>query len=170
MKQIAQLAGTELIMSQANAFKQEYEFRIRDELAATLKFKSSFSSLATAESADGCWTFRRPGFWQITTTILECGTEREAGIYRRNAWKGGGVLDLPYGRSYAMTTNFWQTHCDFRNELDQSFIHYKISGFFRLSTVIQIDTNAANIRELPWIVLLGGYTIVMMRRDSAAAS
>ena len=44
----------------------EYELRAGDMLAATLRFRSSFGSFATAEDGDGCWTFKRVGFWQTS--------------------------------------------------------------------------------------------------------
>ncbi|HEY0722558.1 MAG TPA: hypothetical protein VGD41_00915, partial [Pyrinomonadaceae bacterium] len=64
MRKIADVVGQELEWVQPSVFKMQYELRAGDELAATLRFRSSFGSLATGESADGCWTFKRIGFWQ----------------------------------------------------------------------------------------------------------
>jgi hypothetical protein len=64
MQTIARLIDRELMWVQPSAFKQEFELQVDGELAATLRLKSSFGSFATAESAGGCWTFKRVGFWQ----------------------------------------------------------------------------------------------------------
>ena len=44
---------------QPGALKMYYELRSDNELIATLGFRSLLGSFATAESADGCWTFKR---------------------------------------------------------------------------------------------------------------
>jgi len=68
MRKIAELIGQQLKWGQPSAFKMQYELQAGDELAATLRFRSSFGSFATGESADGCWTFKRTGFWQTRVT------------------------------------------------------------------------------------------------------
>lgn len=57
MKRMADLAGRELRWVKSDG----YELRDGDTVAATLRFRSMWGSLATAESADGCWTFKRVG-------------------------------------------------------------------------------------------------------------
>ena len=47
---------------QPRALKMYYELRSDNELIATLGFRSLLGSFATAESAEGCWTFKRTGF------------------------------------------------------------------------------------------------------------
>ena len=64
VKKIGEMIGRKLEWVQPSAWKMQYELRAGDELIATLRFRSSFGSFATAESADGCWTFKRVGFWQ----------------------------------------------------------------------------------------------------------
>jgi hypothetical protein len=80
MKRLAELMGRELKWTQPGAFKMNYELLAGDELAATLRFRSSFGSLATAESADGCWTFKRAGFFQTRVTIRVCGEEADIAV------------------------------------------------------------------------------------------
>jgi hypothetical protein len=52
MKNIRALIGRELKWLQPHALKMEYELQDSGELAATLRFRSSLGSFATAESAD----------------------------------------------------------------------------------------------------------------------
>ena len=86
----------------------EYELRADDEVIATLRFRSSFGTFATAESADGCWTFKRIGFWKTKATIRACGSETEIAFFKNNTWSGGGTLELSDGRKFQATTNLWQ--------------------------------------------------------------
>ena len=55
-------SGQTLKWLQPNWLKMEYELHAGEEVVATLRFRSSFGTLATAQSADGCWTFKRVGF------------------------------------------------------------------------------------------------------------
>jgi len=97
----------ELKWVQPSAWKMQYELRTGDELIATLRFRSSFGSFATAESEDGCWTFKRVGFWRTRATIRGCESETNIAMFKNNTWSGGGALELPDGRKVLATTNFW---------------------------------------------------------------
>lgn len=141
-----------------------------NELVAILRFRSSFGSFATGESLDGCWTFKRVGFWQTKATVRPCGTDTDIGIFKNNTWSGGGTLELPDGRTLPATTNFWQTKFGFNNtESGETLIEYKTGGLLHLSATVEIQPNAVSMPELPWMVMLGLYLIVMMQTDATVA-
>ena len=168
MKRIAELVGRELKWVQPHTLKMEYELHADGELAATLRFRSSFGSLATAESADGCWTFKRVGFWQTRVTIRACGTEADIAIFKNNTWSGGGTLEFPDGRKFRANTNFWLTKYEFNSEADEALFGYRnIGGMLHLSAAVDIQPRAAHIPEIPWMVMLGWYLVLMMQRDAA---
>jgi hypothetical protein len=170
MMKIAELTRHELKWVQPNAFKMEYELRAGDAVAATLRFRSSFGSFATAESADGSWTFKRVGFWQTKVTIRASGTETDLAVFKNNTWSGGGTLELPEGRKYPASTNFWATQFEFKTEAGEALISYRsIGGMLHMSSAVEIHPLAEDLAELPWMVLLGWYLTVMMHMDSAAA-
>lgn len=171
MEHISKVAHQELVWTQPNAFKEEYELRGEDALAGRLIFRSAFGSLATAETADGCWTFKRVGFFSTRVSIRVCDSETDLATFKNNTWSGGGTLEFPDGRSYRASTNFWQTRLELVSEYDQVVLSYSdIGGFFRRTAVVKIEPYAANLPDLPWIVMLSWYLVVMMQRDSAAAA
>jgi len=49
--------------------RMAYELRSGSEILARLEFRNMFGTFATAESADGCWTFKRVGFWHHRASI-----------------------------------------------------------------------------------------------------
>ena len=55
----AALIGQELTWTQTGCRKPEYELRADDEIVATLRWQRG--SLAVAETANGRWSFNRPG-------------------------------------------------------------------------------------------------------------
>ena len=171
MMKLAELIGQELKWVQPHALKMEYELRAGDTVAATLRFRSSLGSFATAAGADGSWTFKRVGFWQTKATIRASGAETDLAVFKNNTWSGGGTLELPDGRKYPANTNFWTTQYEFKTETGEALISYrKIGGLLHMSAAVEIYPAAQDIAELPWMVSLGWYLAVMMQKDSAAAA
>lgn len=168
MKRLADLLDRELKWTQPGAMKMHFELHAGEELAATLRFRSSFGSLATGESADGCWTFKRAGFFQTRLTIRACGEETDIAVFRNNTWSGGGTLELPGGRKLLATTNFWQTNLEFKTESGETLLRFKSGGLIHLSALVEIQREAIGLAELPWLVMLGWYLIVMLHMGSAA--
>lgn len=169
MKRLADLISRELKWTQPGVFKMNYELLAGDETCATLRFRSSFGSLATGESADGCWTFKRAGFFQTRITIRVCGAETDIAVFRNNTWSGGGALELPDGRKLLATTNFWQSNLEFKTESGEPLVRFKSGGLLHLSAAVEIHKPAVELVELPWVVMLGWYLIVMMNMDAATA-
>ncbi len=167
MKMIAEMIGRELKWGQPSAWKMEYELRADEELIATLRFRSSFGTFATAESADGCWTFKRMGFWQTKATIRECGSDTDIALFKNNTWSRGGTLELPDGRKLNASIKGWKTTFEFKSETDETLVRFKSGGFVHLSAAVEIPPEAAAMPELPWIVMLGWYLTVMMYVDTA---
>ena len=170
MKRLADLIDRELKWTQPSAFKMDYELHAGDELAATVRFRSLFGSLATGESGDGCWTFKRAGFFQTRVTIRVCGEETDIAVFRNNTWSGGGELELPGGRKVLVTTNLWQTNLEFTTESGEALLGFKSAGLIHLSAQVEIQQEAIGLAELPWMVMFGWYLIVMMQMDSAASA
>lgn len=171
MKSIRNLLDRELKWVQPHALKMEYELRDGDDVVMTLRFRSMFGSLATAESADGCWTIKRVGFWQTRATIRASGDERDIAVFRNKTWAHGGTLELPDGRKYSANTNFWGTAFEFKTEAEEPLVKFrKIGGVLHSSAMVEIQSAGASLPELPWLVALGWYLAVMMQHDSAGAA
>ncbi len=169
MRKIAE--WQELKWVQPQTLKMEYELRAGDEIVGTLRFKTAFGTLATGESADGCWTFKRVGFLRTRVTIRQCGSDAEIATFNNNTWTAGGTLELPGGRKYPANTNFWHTQYDFKTGAGETLFTYRnIGGVFHASSAVTIQPGAANLAELPWMVILGWYLVVMMQSDSAAVA
>ncbi|HEY0738648.1 MAG TPA: hypothetical protein VGD69_27265 [Herpetosiphonaceae bacterium] len=170
MQSLSALSGQQLKWSQPKVSKMEYELRSGDQLAATLRFRSSFGSFATAESAAGCWTFKRVGFWQTKVTVRVCDSDTDIATFANNTWSGGGTLTLPDGRKLLVSTNMWQTQYEIKNESETALVRYKMGGVFHLSSQVEIQPAAMELPELPWLIPFGWYLALMAYKDSAAAA
>ena len=100
MKKISELIPCDLKWIQPSTFRMLYELRANAELAGTLGFRSAFGTFATGESGDGCWTFKRVGFFQTRATIRVCGEADDLAIFRNNTWSGGGTLEVRGGEKF----------------------------------------------------------------------
>jgi hypothetical protein len=169
MKQFASLSGLPLTWKQPNLFKMEYELWDDDRQAAALRFRSAFGTMATAESADGSWTFKRVGFFKTHVTVRESGSETDLAVFHNDTWSGGGTLALADGRKYRLTTNFWQNRYEFQTEAGDSILRLSTEGVFKQTSTFETLAGGIGLKELPWMVLLGWYLVVMMQHDSAAA-
>jgi hypothetical protein len=169
MKRIADLAGRDLRWAKADRRTGGYELRDGDEVVATLKFRSSWGTLATAESADGCWTFKRVGFLQTRATIRACGSEDEIAVFKNNTWTGGGTLEMPDGRRLEADTNCWMTTFSFASDTGQALVRFrKIGGLINLSSAAEITPAGAAFASAPWLVMLGWYLTVQMHNDASS--
>ena len=167
---LIELIGQNVKWQQPRIMKMEYELRADDRVVANLRFRSAFSSFATAECADGTWTFKRIGLWHPKVTIHSRGENTNLAIFVNNSWSGGGTLELSDERKYPAKTNFWASQLEFQTEMGEPLVSYrKIGGLLHLSSEIEIAPFAKGvISELPWIVLLGWYLHVMMHNDASA--
>jgi hypothetical protein len=155
---------------QPSALRMEYELSSGNELVGTLKLRGLLGTLATAESGDGSWTFKRVGFWQNRATIRERGSEAELAVFRNNTWAAGGELEFVGGPLYKATTNFWMTRFEFCTPSEVALVRFRYGGFLRRSADVEVTAPATDLAQLPLLVLFGWYLMVMLDRDAGAVA
>ena len=164
------LSGPPLRWIQPRMMKMNYQLLRGDEVITTLNFKSPWGTLATIENADGCWTFKRVGFFQTRATIRPCGSEAEIATFRNDTWKGGGTLEFQNGREILATTNVWQTQLEFREPSGETLMGLKYENLWCTSATVGIEPSALSAPEMSWMVPFGWYLMVMMQTDGAVVS
>lgn len=170
---LTDLAGQELKWTQPSAWKMNYELQSGTNVIGKLKFRSSMGSLATGECAEGRWTFKRIGFLQTRVTIRRDGDASDLAVFRNNTWTGGGSLELPDGRKFFATSNFWQSKLEVRTAAGadgKPLIGFQNRGLLHTEFVVKIHPEVNAMPELPWILMLGCYLAVMLQSDSMAAT
>jgi hypothetical protein len=171
MRSLRERTGSELQWTQPSAMHMDYELKDGDDVVLTLKFRSLTGSHATLEGPDGCWTFKRVGYFRPRVTIRRCNEEKELGVFRNNTWANGGALELPDGRRFEANSNFWMTGYEFKSEAGDTLVAYRsIGGVFHASSRVEFDAAARSLPELPWLVGLGWYLVILMQLDAGATS
>lgn len=170
MKKIEISAGRPLKWTQPSARKMEYELQSGDELVATLVFRSSWGSFATARTAESCWTFKRVGFFKTHVTVRTCDDPPiDVATFHNNTWKGGGTLETG-GGEFRASTNLWQTKYTFNTRSGEPLVEFKTGGMIHLSAEVEVHPQAARLAALPLILTLGWYLAVMMKNDDSAGA
>jgi len=163
-------ATRDLRWVQPRIFRPIYELRAGEQVAAILAFHNSFGSAATGNSADGCWNFKRIGFFQTQVTIRACGSESDIVLFRNSTWGSGGSLEMPDGRKLRANINFSATRYQLMAQTGVPILTFnRIGGLLHLSGDVLVHEAAKVMPELPWLVILGWYLTIMMHRDSAVA-
>ena len=168
MKRIADLAGNTLTWVQEKALKRAYELRFSGEVVAGLRFEKAFGSLATAESVDGSWTFKREGFMKPRVTVRVEGSDANVAVFHQNL-SGGGAIEFQDGRRYLWRcTSFWGSEWCFLTPEDHRVVQLKVNtSLFRNGAQVTVQTAVADVALL---AMLGWYLMVLMAEDTAAST
>ena len=170
MRHLSDLAHAELHWTQPRLFESAYELAAGDERVASLAFRSTFGSFATATTADGAWTFKRTGFWRTRATVRVEGAPQDLAVFEHDTWKSGGTLAIAGGPAIRVTTNFWQSRIEFLLDDDTVLLRYHTEGIMRHGARLEVLPAGARMKELPWMLCFGWYLITMLRHDSATTA
>lgn len=148
--------------------KQAFELRATSDVVATLQFERA--SLATGEAAEQGWTFKREGFWHPQITVRLAGSDANLAVFKP-AWTGGGMLELPEGRVLKFSAaNFWHSQFSWLDPSGKPLVQFKSHpGLLRMEGQLDIAPDAIALSELPLLVVLGWYLLILFARDAAVA-
>jgi hypothetical protein len=157
------LAGKELLWVSSGK-GLVFELRAGSEVVGSLRWERS--SLARGEMADQKWTFKREGIWHPHVTVRVAGSDANLGLFQPS-WKGGGTLDLQLGRQMRFRpASFWRPRWEWVDALDQPLVHFKGVGVFKWESQVDIENAAAKSPDVPLLVVLGWYLIVLSALDA----
>jgi hypothetical protein len=168
MRKLTALVDHHLTWIQQSGLRSQYELRFGDELVATLRFPKMLSTRAILESGEGNWIIERTGFFNAKTVVRQVDSEKDLAVFSANVWRGGGVLEISEGRTLEVRTNAWRTVSQLLTASGEQLVETKGRGFFRFSADVTMAHQASQWPELPWMVAMMFYVMIMSRRDSAA--
>jgi hypothetical protein len=164
--------GSPLVWSQQRGFSHDYTLTGGDRTLATLRWPKTFGSLAEGRIGDATWTFKRVGFWRPAVTIRRPETgDHDVGRLVMD-WRRGDLV-LPGGVSFRWDlVSFWKSEWAFfdASGKDRLVEFVPETRFFKMSMGVAIHRAAEERAELPLLLLLGWYLLVMASQDDAAAA
>lgn len=196
MRLIQEVADQQLIWRQPSALRQHYELCAGDEVVATLQWEKPWGSLATARTAEGEWSFKRSGFWQQRVGARPVGSEREVATFVPE-WTGNGTLTVEGRRAFRWVGKGWLglEKAWLEREGAPPLVGFKQIGGLKTEARVVLSAAAAALAattqlddlyipvppeemappdeplaDLPLLVTLGFYLMILAAMDSAATA
>lgn len=171
MKNVHEIKTGELIWVQPHATERTFELRSAEEVLGTLRWNSSFGSLADAVAADGHWTLKRTGFFNPQITIRDYKSDSNLAVFTPN-WKTEGVLEFSAKQCFRWVgIGFWRSQWAFTKAGGEHLIDFEPhSSFLKRSAAVKVTPEGLQIAELSLLILIGWYLIVLRSDDDASAA
>jgi len=149
--------------------KKSYELRAGEQTYGMVSWQRG--SLAAADIAANHWTFKREGFWHPRVTVRVAGSESNLAIFRP-AWSGAGTLELSaVRRLHWSAANMWHSEWAWQESDGSPLVHVKShQRWTKLEGMVEIQPGAAAAPDLPLLVSLGWYLLVLLAQDTAATT
>ena len=161
MRSLDEVVGQDLLWTPSKSARRSYELRAGEELVGTLSWQRG--SLAVADIADRHWTFKREGFWHPRVTVRVAGSASDIAIFRPG-WSGAGTLELsPSRRIQWSAPNMWHTQWAWQETDGRPLVHFKgRQGWTKHEGYVEVEPGATALPELPLLVSLGWYLLVLL--------
>ena len=168
VKSLEKFAGKEWMWLKPSKGDRTWKLIADGETLATLRREKRFGTLWTADAGGKRWTLKRVGFFRVRVTVRPEGFEiDEAEFHPR--WSGGGELTMSDGKRFAWAPrSFWRQEWTF-SDGEIEVLRYRC-GFTMSKGRVSFASQAARRRELPLLVALGWYLILLMAEDSGAGA
>lgn len=177
MKKITEVAHNPLSWVQPKASARYYELRADAEIAATLSFRSSSGSLATAVLEGGSKTFKRIGFLNPRVTVRDAGGLEDLATYHPRLWGGGDLVFSDGLVIHWRSTNFWGTSWAFADATGQILVdfkpgleHERLSDMFKTQATVTTKNPASLQGRESLLVVLGLYLLILQEEDTTASA
>jgi hypothetical protein len=158
---------------QPNAKARAFELRSGDDVVAKLDWEKTFGTLATAQTAEQTWTFKRVGFFNARVTARSPGSEVDVAVFKPS-WGYGGTLEVQ-GRAYMWKKlDFWGNRWGFAWHDGAVLLSFGYSGgldaIFKLEGPVEMSPGSVSTNsDIPLLAALGWYIMVLMHDDNTAA-
>jgi hypothetical protein len=166
MGRIIEHAGSELIWAPSNN-RMGYELRDKDLIIGSIVVEGKLLSNAIGKCVDGSWKFKREGMLKSNISVKENDKEIQLALFKKNALNRNGEIQINKKKLFTINTNFTMTEYNIKNEKGLLISISKITRLPNISSTVKINPIAITIPELPWIVLLSWYLVIMQQFDAA---
>jgi hypothetical protein len=175
MKPLADAINSQLFWEQPKISQRNYILRSEEDTFGQLHFNSAFNTTAEATSGDEHWIIKQLGFLSDRISVQSKSSDVELANYLPD-WTGTvGEIQFSTGEKYCWgATNFIGTKFTISIVDSPELITYqsgtrrrKFSDLFKQQAQIVIAPDAWQIKELPILVSLGWYLVIVRMEDAA---
>lgn len=158
---------------QPQAKTRSFELHSGDDVVAMLSWEKTFGTLATAQTAEKTWTFKRVGFFNPRVTVRSPGSEADIAVFKPS-WGYGGTLEVQ-GKTFTWKKlDFWGNRWGFAWQDGTVLLSFGYAGglgaMFKLEGTVEMSPGSVStIVDMPLLATLGWYIMVLMHDDNTAA-
>lgn len=166
MKKISE-AGEKLTWVHEQADVKEFVLKSGTDEFARLRWEKDGGSLATGETADGAWSFKRIGFFHPYVNIRDRATGNDIG--RTQIGIGGaGSVQFADGEHYNWLSNLWRSEWDWATPSGRTLVEFRRDfSIDERAGEVKIPADHLSTIHLPLLSVLGWYLIVLLSEDAA---
>lgn len=175
MKPMRESSGREWMWTRPRVFRRRWELRPvdscgGDELLATLESRHAFGWTMTGETAECRWQLRHFGLLRGHVVLTSRGDALERALFLPG-WFGAGAVRCDSGLALRWhRADVWGRRWQLVDADDSPLLTFtREASFFRSTTAVEVADAARERAELPALVLLGFYLVVLMQRQSHAS-
>ena len=161
MKPIHEAAVQDLQWTRVKGWQCAFELHSGDEVLARLYRQKEIHSMV-GEAADGCWAFRRRGFWNADIVVTDLSSQAEVAIVKKGRNKSLAFSD---GRLFTFQkTSFWRNEWVWLNAEGTPLIH------FQHGKHLMLEPLALSLPELSLLTIVGWHLLVLQQEEDAAST
>jgi len=169
MRAIRDLSGQELRWSSISPWQRRFALHAAGELVARLRWEKAFGSLAHAETASATWTFKRYGFLRPAVSVRVPGSDADVATLEMG-WVGRGTFHAPEERKYGwVNASFWRSSWNWIDAQGEPLVLFE-PEFLKRAASVRLAPGATDSPDLPLLVCLGWYLMVLMADDAGAVA
>lgn len=153
---------------QSGPSKREFELRGETGVFGSLKWKKRFGSLAIAVTNDGAWTLKRSGFLHPRVSARNAGSNKDLAVFKPG-WTGMGTVEFQTGLKLSwVNKNFLHSEWTFMGPDGMDILRFQTKpGPTKINVQVLV---LSDLPELPLLVCLGMYLLILIHEESAAVS
>jgi hypothetical protein len=137
-----------------------------DNVVATLSWEKGWEALATGESTEGRWTFKRSGRLTPKIEVRTLGSKISSATLTLG-WRGGGVMSFPTGQTFRLTPKgFWSSEWVLTDHNQKRQLTMRPDfAWGRAGASVMVEPIALSINELPLLTMLCWYAVLLTSYD-----
>lgn len=174
-KPIAGVTGP-LYWEQPKAARRGYILRAGRDTVGVMKFRSALGSMAEVKTSTGEWTFKRMGFFRTRVVVRGRDRREDLAVYAPR-WTGtAGEIRVPGFPAYK-----WLEEGAFSSTVElrdpeglmlrySSDSDHKTGGVLRTEARVDIEPRAMKDTNLPMLLMLGWYLLILHNEDINAVT
>lgn len=169
IRNLSQLTGQTIKISQPSIWKNEFELKYEDELLGKIRTRNAFSTDLIVELLEGKWEIYSPRFWRSEIAIREKGKENPFATYDKKLFSKEGTVFLPKGQRLKIKFGLIKGKYGVYTISGRCLATIKDKVSLKTSTLIYVETGSEFLDKYPWVVILAWY-MTRKRKQAAAAA